>query len=135
MLTWLLVWRWPVLVTGGDPARTRGPVASGHSHGKLQQGWARRVSSRAGPVIRHQRHTSILAIVLRHHPHISSSEGKVRRKELVFACLSELRRECYSLCEQPELVVLADFIFWSHAIGCQMSRPGWLLLLADWLSI
>ena len=88
------------------------------------------------PVIRHQRHTSILAIVLRHHPHISSSEDKVRRKEFVFACLSELRRECNSLCEQPELVVLADFIFWSHAIGCQMSRPGWLLLLlADWLSI
>lgn len=49
--------------------------------------------------------------------------------------LSELRRACNSLCEQPELVVLAEFIFWSHAIGCQMSRPGWLLLLADWLSI
>ena len=56
---------WPVLVTGGDPAR-QWPVATvtGSCSGL---GLGQESLSQAGPVIRHQRHTSILAIVLRHH--------------------------------------------------------------------
>ena len=60
---------WPVLVTGGDPARPRRQQAAvvtvtGSCSGL---GLGQESLSQAGPVIRHQRHTSILAIVLRHH--------------------------------------------------------------------
>ena len=57
---------WPVLVTGGDPARTRRLVVTvtGSCSGL---GLGQESLRQAGPVIRHQRHTSILAIVLRHH--------------------------------------------------------------------
>ena len=40
--------------------------------------------------------------------HISSSDNKVMRKELILACLSELRRDWNGLCEQPGLVVVAE---------------------------
>ena len=42
---------WPVLVTGGDPARARGPVDSGQwsQSREAAAGLGRRVSSRAGP--------------------------------------------------------------------------------------
>ena len=92
MLTWLeLQW----LVTGADSPRPRrrwleAAADPGLGQESLQPGRA---------VIRHQRHTSILAIVLRHHRHISSSEEKMMRKELMCECLNELVLGGKHLCD------------------------------------
>ena len=84
MLTWLEL-QWAAVA--GD--RSWLAPAPGGGGWKLQrtQGWARSLQP-GRAVIRHQRHTSILAIVLRHHRHISSSEEKMMRKELMYICAS-----------------------------------------------
>ena len=82
---------WPVLVTGGDPARPRG---SGHSHGKLQRTRAGPGESQAGRAGDTSSTSHIDPRNCAPSPsHISSSDDKVMRKELIFACLSELRRD------------------------------------------